>query len=164
MAYSEVPFKRNSLLNIIHLDFRKTISISVYFSTIIIYFFTFKSIKFVLVKVPIPWYSNSWLHKAAFGKWWSTRQRLMMVGLEAALTNWSQLLSATHYCFLQLQLYQFHNNQKKHERGKLLFHFIHQSWTIICSSGVEDVNELRMQFILASCRQRNIQIYLRQSS
>ena len=36
----------------------------------------------------------------------------MMVGLEAVLTNWSQLLSATHYCFLQLQLYQFHNNQK----------------------------------------------------
>ena len=82
----------------------------------------------------------------------------MMVGLEAALTNWSQLLLATHYCFLQLQLYQFHNNQKKHERGKLLFHnnFIHQSWTIICSSGVKDVNELRMQFIF--------QIYLRQSS
>ena len=56
MAYSEVPFKRNSLLNIIHLDFKKKISISVYFSTISIYFFTFKSIKFVLVKVPIPWY------------------------------------------------------------------------------------------------------------
>ena len=54
-----------------------------------------------------------------------------MVGLEAALTNWSQLLLATHYCFLQLQLYQFHNNQKKNMKG------VNFSFTIILSIKAE---------------------------